>query len=340
MAEQSDKQPATPEKGAEASATAAGNAPVQGATITPDAVQAYLKSNPDAWKLLKAPVKVDGKEMEVPLADVRDGYQIRSASQARFEAAAAKEKELAEREARLAEQGDPIKQLLERLQPPKPQQPDDPYAGIDFADPFAATPKVADVTRALYSKNLALEAKLKDYETKLPEVEKKANEAMQAQRDYELRVRVETDFERARSHNPAFTGRLTVRDGKWQYDLGDNPTLTAEAIRLANSEIPDKRLNGIAGNSMSLDAIVDALQADEERRVDERRAAIAKAKEERLKNMAGIAPTGAVMPEPTTKTTIMPTDDAKTRIEKARLIKQELLEQMQAAGVKVTPGAV
>lgn len=339
MLEQTDKQTATPNKGAEASDAAAGNAPVQGA-ITPEAVQSYLKSNPDAWKTIKIPAKIDGKEMEVPLADARDNYQLRSASQAKFEEAARLRAEVDAEKAKLAEQGDPINQLLARLAP-KPAQPETPLEGLDFAnDPFASTPQLAAVTKELWKQNQAQKAKLSEYETKLPEVEKLANNAIQAQRDYETRMRIEADFDRARQHNPDFTGRLVVRDGKFQYDFGDNPTVTAEAIRLANSETPDARLGGKAGVTMSLPEIVDAISADTERRIDERRAAVAAAKQERLKNLAGMAPAGAVMPEPSAKTTILPTDDAKTRAEKARLIRQELLDQMQAAGIKVTPGAI
>ena len=104
MLEQTDKQTATPNKGAEASDAAAGNAPVQGA-ITPEAVQSYLKSNPDAWKTIKIPAKIDGKEMEVPLADARDNYQLRSASQAKFEEAARLRAEVDAEKAKLAEQG-------------------------------------------------------------------------------------------------------------------------------------------------------------------------------------------------------------------------------------------
>ena len=333
MSEQTDKQPATPDKGAEASAPAAGNAPVQGA-ITPEAVQSYLKSNPDAWKTIKIPAKIDGKDIEVPLVDARDNYQLRSASQAKFEEAARLRAEVDAEKAKLAEQGDPIKQLLARLTP-KPAQPETPLEGLDFAnDPFVATPKLAEVTRELWKKNQELAAKNKELESKLPEVEKLANNALQAQRDYETRMRIERDFEQARQHNPDFTGRLVVREGKFQYDLGSNPTVTAEAIRLANSETPDERLGGKAGVTMSLPEIVDAIAADTERRIDERRAAQAAAKQERLKNLAGMAPAGAVMPEPTAKTTILPTDDLKTIKEKTALIKREIQEEMAAKGLR------
>jgi len=335
MDEQTDKQNANPETGAEASDAAAGTAPVQGATPTDEQIQSYLASKPDALKNLKTKVKVDGREMDVPLSEVVSGYQLRSASQRRFEEAAAKEKELTAREAKLAEQGDPINQLLERLRP-TPQQPDTPLEGLDLAnDPFAAMPRLAEVTRGLYKANQAQEAKLKEYEKELPKVKELANSAREAQRNYEIRMRVESDFEKARLHNPDFTGRLVVdpKDGKFLYDMGSNPYVTREAITLANSETPDERLGGKAGITMTLPEIADALSADLDKRAEAKKVAVAEAKQARLKNLAGMSQAGAVTPESLPKTTILPTDDAKTIREKTALIRREIQEQMVADGI-------
>ena len=336
MTEQTDKPPANPEKDAVASDPAAVTAPEKdkGTKLTDEQVQTYLTSHPDAWQNLKAPVKVDGKEMEVPLAAVRDGFQLRSASQARFEEAAAKEKDLAAREAKLAEQGDPVKQLLERLKP-APKPPETPLEGLDFAnDPFTATPQLANVTRELYKQNQAQEAKLKEYEKQSSEVKALAEGARDAQRNYEIRVKTETDFEKANQHNPNFTARLVVRDGKYDYDYGKNKVVSMTTIALANSEVPDAILGGKVGNTMSLGEITDCVIADLDRQDAERRAATAAEKKARLKNLASVAPTGAVMPEAPSKTTILPTDDAKTIGEKTALIEREIREQMAADGFK------
>lgn len=338
MLEQTDKQ-TPPEQGGPTSAPAAGTPQSQGA-MTPEAVQSYLQAHPEAMGALKAKVKVDGREMEVPLTDVVSGYQLRTASQARFEEAARLKAEVEAEKAKLAERGDPINQLLERLKPQQPQQPIDPLAGLDPAgDPFTAQPILANALRDLYRQNQELAAKNKAYETKLPEVEKLAQEALKAQQQYEIRTRYEREFEETRKHNPAFTGKIVVdATGKFMPDYGDNPGITAEAIRLAGSDVPDPRLKGKSGIQMTLAEIADHLVADEERRVDERRAALAAAKQERLRNVVGIAPSGAAMPEAQPKTVILPTDDRKTIEEKTRLIRQEIAEDMAAHGFGAKPG--
>lgn len=334
MSEQTaDKQ--TPPPGGFASAQpAAGTAPAEG-VMTTEQLQAYLDKNPDAAKGLHLKAKVDGEEMPVRLADLQTSYQLESTARRRLETAALKEKALDAREAELADKGDPRKAFEDVLQSfARPQTTPDPFSGLDSQEAlFTEGQKLVGITRGLYSENQRLTAENKAIADRQTALEKRTQEMEQAQTSVFQWTRTKEDFDGVRQQSSEFTARVTVKpDGTFGLDLGDNPVVTAEVLRLKQSDMPDSRFGGAVPKTLSYAELAKGVQAAEDARYEGRKVAAEKKHQETLRASAGMATpaTGAI--EIPSNLIDLPTDSKEEIMRKAVARGDLIREKARALG--------
>lgn len=335
MAEQTVDKP-TPPPGGPASTPAAGTAPT-GELAT---MQAYLDAHPEAATQLQLKAKVNGEERPVALAALQTSYQLESAARQKLEAAALKEKELAAREAALAEKGDPNKALERALRgvitPPTPPGPLD---GLDSPESFYAEgARVVPVVRNLMNENQRLAVDAKAKEQRLAELEQRQKTLETQQANVWQWTRLKEEFDDVRRQTPDFTARVVVKtDGTFALDEGSNPAVMREVLYLKRyGEIPDPRFNNQVPKTLSYAELTAGIEKAEQAKYDARKVAAERKHQESLRaSVTSVSPaTGAIE---------IPSDlidlpgDSKEEIRRKAEARGELIrERARAAGLKVT----
>lgn len=294
MAEQTSEQAAAIQADAAASARAAAETALKQGEPTVEQVQAYLDTHPDAAKQLQLTAKVDGEEQSVALAALQTSYQLESAARQRLGAAALKEKELATREAALAEKGDPtniMEAVLQRFA--KPQPAPDPLVGLDSPGMLIDDgPRLVNVTRGLLTENQRLAAENKAIAERQTLSDKRLEAMEKAQTNVFQWTRMKEDFDGVHRQNPDFTARVTVKpDGTFDLDLGSNPVVTAEVLRLKQSgEIPDPRFNNQVPKTLSYAELTKGIEAAEAAKYEARKVAAERKHQETLRtSVSGVS---------------------------------------------------